>query len=168
MIKVLYTAEDIESMVLSIADAISNNIVPDSVPVLLCILRGAYVFTADLSRRLFDTFYITTEISFAQVSSYVGTESNFTQLLLKPDVPLIGRDVIIVEDIVDSGRTIDAIKQELIKYTPKSIKTASLCVRDSAQCDYPGFILTDNSFIVGYGLDYNEDFRYLPYLCTII
>lgn len=136
---------------------------------LVCILRGASVFFADLLRN------ITTdcEIDFIAVSSYgSGTTSSGEVKLVKDLSSTIeGENVIIVEDIMDTGVTLSYLKRMLQARNPKSIKICA-CVdkpeRRTAdiKADYIGFTIP-NEFIVGYGLDYNEKYRNLPEICVL-
>ena len=128
----------------------------DKKPIFLAILNGAFVFAADLTRACkFDH-----EISFIKLTSYEGTTSSgkvTTQIGLQED--LTDRDVIIVEDIVDTGTTIYHFLPTLKKYNPKSITIVSLLQKPEAlkfplTVDYIGFEIP-NKFVVGYGLDYN-------------
>lgn len=132
---------------------------------LLGVLKGAFMFMADLMR------HIGGEVScdFIAVSSYAGTTSS-GEVQLKKDVdsPLEGRRVVIVEDIVDTGLTLDYLQGALRNRQPKSLKTACLLSKPSRRktnvpVDYVGFEIEDK-FVVGYGLDFNEQFRNLPYI----
>ncbi len=132
-------------------------------PIILCILNGSFIFTADLVRH-FD-FPLTVE--FVRYSSYEGTSSTgkITKMLgMKSDIA--GQDVIIVEDIVDTGFTLFNALEELQKKSPNSIQITSLLVKPEAlkydvPCAYVGFEIP-NDFVVGYGLDYDEHGRDLP------
>ncbi len=132
-------------------------------PIILCILNGSFIYTADLI-RYFDFPVI---VEFVRYSSYEGTESSgiITKILgLKTAVE--GKDVIIVEDIIDTGFTISNAIKELKKERPASVKITSLLLKPDAlqhdvHCDYVGFRIP-NKFVVGYGLDYDELGRDLP------
>ena len=138
-------------------------------PVLLLgVLKGAFMFMADLMR------HIDGEVAcdFIAVSSYSGTESS-GEVQIKKDVdsPLEGRRVIIVEDIVDTGLTLDYLQGALRNRHPKSLKTACLLSKPSRRkkhvpVDYVCFEIEDK-FVVGYGLDYNEQYRNLPYIGVV-
>ena len=146
---------DIQKRVKEIADALEKDF-SDKKPIFLAILNGSFVFAADLSRACnFDH-----EVSFIKLTSYEGTASTgkvTTQIGLQED--LTGRDVIIVEDIIDTGTTIYTFLPTLKEYKPKSISIVSLLLKPSA-LKYPltmnhiGFEFP-NKFVVGYGLDYN-------------
>lgn len=132
---------------------------------LVCVLRGASPFHADLLRAL----KIPTRVDFMQVSSYVGTQSS-GELIIHKDVmeDIKGKHVVLVEDIVDSGFTLTLLLQRLAEREPASLK---LCVALDKQverkypieADFAG-IEVPNKFLVGYGLDYEEYFRGLPYI----
>jgi hypoxanthine phosphoribosyltransferase len=136
---------------------------------LVAVLKGSFVFLADLMRELGG------EVScdFIAVSSYGGsTQSSGEVRLLKDlDRALEGRDVIIVEDIVDTGTTLAYLQEILRARAPKSIKTACLLSKPSRRkvdvpVEYIGFTI-DDRFVVGYGLDFDERYRHLPYIGVI-
>ena len=133
---------------------------------LICVLKGAFVFLADLVR----TIDKATTIDFLAVSSYAkGTTSTGEVRLLKDlDVALDGRDVLIVEDIVDTGLTLHYLQDILRARRPKSLRTVCLLSKPSRRkvevpVDYIGFTI-DDRFVVGYGLDFNGRYRSLPYI----
>ena len=132
---------------------------------LLGVLKGAFMFMADLMRSIGGDV----TCDFISVSSYAGTTST-GEVQIKKDVdsPLEGRTVIIVEDIVDTGLTLHYLQGILQKRNPKSLKTACLLSKPSRRktpvpVDYVGFEIEDK-FVVGYGLDFNERYRNLPYI----
>jgi hypoxanthine phosphoribosyltransferase len=132
---------------------------------LLGVLKGAFMFMADLMRQIGGDV----TCDFISVSSYEGTTSS-GEVQIKKDVdsPLEGRTVIIVEDIVDTGLTLNYLQGILQKRNPKSLKTACLLSKPSRRkatvpVDYIGFEIEDR-FVVGYGLDFNERYRNLPYI----
>lgn len=138
----------------------------DKVPVLIGILKGGFVFLADLFRSI----SIPVELDFLAISSYgAGTTSSGVVRIHKDlDVDIGGRDVIVVEDIVDSGLSLQYIKEYLLKHKPASLKTCVLLDKPEAHklevnFDYVGFEI-GNEFVVGYGLDFNERYRNLPYI----
>ena len=131
-------------------------------PIFLGILNGAFIFVADLVRAC----NLTCETTFIKLSSYDGVKSsgNVTTLI-GMDIELKGRDVIVVEDIIDTGKTLNQFLKELKKLGPASIKLASLLVKPDAlqheiKVDYKGFDIP-NKFVIGYGLDYNGEGRNL-------
>ena len=135
---------------------------------LLGVLKGAFMFMADLMRHIGGQV----SCDFIAVSSYAGTTST-GEVQIKKDVDsaLEGRRVIIVEDIVDTGLTLDYLQGALRNRQPKSLKTACLLSKPSRRrtkvpVDYIGFEIEDK-FVVGYGLDYNEQYRNLPYIGVV-
>ncbi|MFC6171410.1 hypoxanthine phosphoribosyltransferase [Loigolactobacillus jiayinensis] len=138
----------------------------DKNPLVICVLKGAMLFMADLVRQI-DT---PLEMDFLDVSSYQGgTQSTGEVKIIKDlDTPLQDRDVLIVEDIVDTGRTLNYLV-DLFKYRQaKSVKICTLLNKPETRvvpvdADYVGFKVP-NAFLVGYGLDYAEHYRNLPYI----
>jgi len=133
-------------------------------PVLIGVLKGAFVFLSDLIRRL----TIPVSIDFIGVSSYgARTVSSGKIRLTKPvDTDLEGKDVLLVEDIVDSGFTLSFLKDHIEGLGAKSVKVCALLDKrerreESVVIDYTGLTVKEG-FLVGYGLDFGEDFRYLP------
>ncbi|MGH9201422.1 MAG: hypoxanthine phosphoribosyltransferase [Vicinamibacterales bacterium] len=139
--------------------------VPDEELHLVCVLKGAVMFLTDLIRAM--TGPVT--IDFMALSSYAGTSSSGEVRLIKDlDYGLEGRNVIIVEDIVDTGLTLHYLQEILRARNPKSLRTACLLSKPSrrkkeVKVDYIGFTIEDR-FVVGYGLDYSEQYRNLPYI----
>src|SRR6266446_4543921 len=132
--------------------------------VLLIILKGAAVFAADLLRSL----SIPAELEFVRASSYGGGTSSSGRVKFAHLVegPLTGRDILLVEDIVDSGRTISVIVKELQRHHPTSLRLAALLDRPARRevdvdIDFTGFVIPDR-FVIGYGLDYAGLYRELP------
>ena len=133
---------------------------------LVTVLKGAVVFLADLMRAI----DVPAEIDFMVVSSYgSGVKSSGVVKIVKDlDVPLAGKDLLIVEDILDSGLTLSYIKELLASRGPASIRIATLLDKPSRRkvdlvADYIGFSVPDE-FVIGYGLDYDEKYRNLPYI----
>lgn len=139
--------------------------VPEEPLHLVCVLKGAVMFLADLVRSM--TGPVT--MDFMALSSYAGTTSSGEVRLIKDlDYGLEGRHVIIVEDIVDTGLTLHYLQEILRARNPKSLRTACLLSKPSrrkidVKVDYIGFTIEDR-FVVGYGLDYSESYRNLPYI----
>ena len=136
------------------------------VPVLVGILKGSVIFLSDLARAL----TVDVEIDFISISSYGrGTVSSGSVRLLKDlDLDVSGRDVLVVEDIVDSGLSLDYIRRNLLSRGPASLAIAALLdkrERRALQVDvrYVGFTVPDE-FVIGYGLDYDEKLRNLPFI----
>jgi hypoxanthine phosphoribosyltransferase len=133
---------------------------------LLCVLKGAFIFMADLLRGLPDT----TSIDFMALSSYGSSTSSSGEVRLLKDLDfgLEGRDVVIVEDIVDTGLTLSYLQGILRARGPRTLRTACLLSKPSrrkvdVKVDYVGFTIEDR-FVVGYGLDYDEKYRSLPFI----
>ncbi|MDD4316104.1 MAG: hypoxanthine phosphoribosyltransferase [Clostridia bacterium] len=166
--KVLITAEEIQKRTDEIAARISKDY--EGEPILMvCILRGAVLFFADLVRK------INAEINFdfMAVSSYGAGLSSSGEVRIMKDIsgPIQGKNVIIVEDIIDSGNTLCYLKRLLKQRHPKSIRIAALLDKPERreadiEGDYIGFKVP-NEFVVGYGLDYNEKYRNLPDVCVL-
>jgi len=138
-------------------------------PLLIGILKGSFVFMADLIRQL----DLPLEVDFVKLSSYgAGKEtSGKVRVVQGLKTPIKGRDVLVIEDIVDSGITISFLLDYLKKKAPASLKLCALLDKPArhripVSIDYLGFTVPDK-FIVGYGIDFNEQFRYLPDICTI-
>src|SRR5687768_4767201 len=163
----LIASEEIQARVRSLADEIRRDHAHDLH--LVCVLKGAFMFMADLLRALPDT----TSIDFMALSSYgKGTSSSGEVRLLKDlDFGLEGRDVVIVEDIVDTGLTLTYLQGILRARGPRTLRTACLLSKPSRRkvdvtVEYIGFTI-DDKFVVGYGLDYAEKYRNLPYIGVI-
>jgi hypoxanthine phosphoribosyltransferase len=165
---VFIPASQIESVVAEMAGSINRDY-EGKKPLFLAILNGSFVFAADLLRKI----NIPCNISFVKFSSYQGTEttSNVKQLIgLNEDIK--GRHIILVEDIVDTGITLDLLLNELQKHEPADVKIACFChkpdaFRKSYKIDYVGMNIP-NEFIVGYGLDYDGYGRNLPDIYKIV
>ena len=136
---------------------------------LVCVLKGAFVFLSDLARAIDGTV----SLDFIAVSSYgAGTKSSGQVQLMKDlDFSIDGRDVVIVEDIVDTGLTLNYLQEILRARSPRQLKTACLLSKPSRRqievpVEYIGFSIEDR-FVVGYGLDYAERYRNLPYIAVV-
>ncbi len=138
------------------------------VPLLIGVLKGAFVFMSDLSRAI----DLPVEFDFMAVSSY-GTAtktSGVVRIVKDLDLDLTGRDVIVVEDIIDSGLTLQYLRKNLLARGPATLEVCALLVREGQQkgdvgLRYTGFTIPPD-FVIGYGLDVGERYRNLPYLCT--
>jgi len=165
--EVLISADDIRNRVGSLAREIHRDH-PDGVH-LVCVLKGAFIFLSDLARQL----PATTTLDFMAVSSY-GTStksSGQVQVLKDLDSAVEGRDVVIVEDIVDTGLTLTYLQDIIRARSPRHLRTACLLSKPSrrkidVKVEYVGFTIEDK-FVVGYGLDYAEQYRNLPYIAVI-
>ena len=162
---VLISEQQLTDKVSEMADII-NREYADSNPILVCILKGSAIFYADLCKHISCKM----QMDFMVASSYQnGTESSGSVNIKKDlDNDINGRDVIIIEDIIDSGNTLCNLKKELSKRKPASLKIMTLlnkAARREADIapDYCGFDI-DDYFVVGYGLDYAEQYRNMPYI----
>ncbi len=136
---------------------------------LICVLKGGYMFLADLSRALSRPH----ELDFMGISSYGAgtTSSGAVQIIMDLKAPITNRNVLIVEDIIDSGRTLDYMRLNLLARGPATLKICSLLSKPSRRevdvfVDYTGFEIPDE-FVVGYGLDFAEEYRNLPYIAVL-
>jgi hypoxanthine phosphoribosyltransferase len=167
--EVLISEEDIQARVLALAKQISTDYDDGSDLVMIGVLKGSFIFLADLSRRL----DIPRSIEFMAVSSYGSGSISTGAVRLVMDVRgnIEGKHVLIVEDIVDTGHTLKYLIRLLKSHRPASVKTAAL-VRKAERAevdvtiDYLGFDIGDE-WVVGYGLDFNEQNRTLPYIGVI-
>lgn len=161
-------ADKIEEAVTRIATEINRDF-PTETPLFLGILNGAFMFAADLFKKL----EIPAEISFLKVASYEGVASSGKiKELIGLNQDLQGRTVIVLEDIVDTGHTLQHLTDLLAKKNPAAVKIATLLLKPDAyngavKIDYCGMEIP-NEFIVGYGLDYNGLGRNLPHIYKII
>ena len=166
--EVLYPADVIKQRVTELGAQISQDYAGKT-PLLIGVLKGCFMFFADIARCI----DLKCEIRFLIVSSYgfssvtSGTVSIGTEL----DFEIAGRDIIIIEDILDSGVTISTLRELILKQKPSSLKMCVLLDKParrqiSIEADYVGFLCPDE-FLVGYGLDYAESYRNLPYIATL-
>ena len=163
----LFTAEQIQQRIDELAKQINADY-PDGEPLhFVAVLKGAFIFLSDLARAMSPR---PVTLDFIAVSSYgAATKSSGEVRLLKDlDTPLQGRDVIIVEDIVDTGLTLHYLQDVLHARDPKTLRTACLLSKPSRRkvevaVEYIGFVIEDK-FVVGYGLDNAGQFRHLPFI----
>jgi hypoxanthine phosphoribosyltransferase len=167
--EVLISEDDIQARVIALAKQISSDYDDGSELVMVGVLKGSFIFLADLSRRL----DIPRTIEFMAVSSYGSGSVSTGAVRLVMDVRgnIEGKHVLIVEDIVDTGHTLKYLIGLMESHRPASVKTAALVRKaESAEVDvtidYLGFDIGDE-WVVGYGLDYNEQNRTLPYIGVI-
>ena len=165
VLRVLLSEEEIREKVRELGGKITADY-KNSNLMLVTVLKGAVVFLADLMRQI----DVPAEIDFMVVSSYGSgvISSGVVKIVKDLDVPLAGKDILIVEDILDSGLTLSYIKELLESRGPRSIRIATLLDKPSRrkvdlQADYIGFSVPDE-FVIGYGLDYDEKYRNLPYI----
>ena len=164
--KVLISEQEIQRRIAELGPQISADYA-GKIPFIVAVLKGAYVFLADLCRQL----GVPHEVHFMAISSYAGraTESSGVVRILM-DLPASpeGRHVLVVEDIVDSGRTLDYILRNLRTRNPASVRVCTLLSKPSRReievpLDYIGFEIPDE-FVLGYGLDFDERYRNLPFI----
>ena len=168
-IRVLLTEEEVDRRINEMAAEISEEYEGRQIH-LICILKGGVFFTCELAKRL----TVPVSLDFMSVSSDgAGTESSGVVRILKDlDEPLAGKDVLIVEDIIDSGRTLAYLIEVLKQRGPKSIRLCTLLdkperrVKKQVKVDYTCFTIPDE-FVVGYGLDYDQKYRNLPYIGVV-
>ncbi len=161
---VLVSEEEAKEIVRSLGEQISRDYAGKNL-VLVSVLKGAVVFMADLMRAI----DIPLTIDFMVVSSYNKTESTGTVKIIKDlDTDLTGKDILIVEDILDTGRTLASLMEILKMRNPASLKICTFLDKPDRRvadisADYTGKVIPDE-FVVGYGLDYDETYRNLPYV----
>ena len=164
-IDVMFTEEQITERIKELGAQISRDYAGKEVT-LICILKGASVFTCELAKRI----TVPVKFEFMQVSSY-GDEtesSGVVKILQDLDEPIRGKNVIVCEDVIDSGRTMHYLFKVLEQREPATLKLCSLLDKPDRRVvdvdiDYTGFSIPDE-FIVGYGLDYAQKYRNLPYI----
>ena len=166
---VLLDAETIQARVKALALEIERDYPGDEEIHLVCVLKGGFIFMADLVRAMSHRV----SLDFIAVSSYAkSTKSSGEVRMLKDlDSGLQGRHIVIVEDIVDTGLTLIYLQDILRARSPKSLRTACLLSKPSRRqvdvvVEYIGFTIEDR-FVVGYGLDYAEQFRNLPHIAVV-
>jgi len=166
--EVLISSEDIRQRVLELGRQISADY-GDRPVVLVGVLKGSFVFMADLIRHL----TCPVRLEFIGTKSYNGiSSSGEVQLTKDLDKPIQGEDVLLVEDIVDTGLTLNYLQHMLAQRGPLSIRTVAFLDKPSrrrieVQADYVGFVIEDR-FVVGYGLDFDQKYRNLGDLCVLI
>lgn len=167
-LKVYISEEKIQSKVKEIGEALTTQFRGKDV-VAICVLKGSFVFYSDLIRNI----HTDLDCEFFGVSSYNGGTSSSGEVKVTLDLasPIEGRHVLLVEDIVDSGITMNYLKKSLESRKPASITLVSLLEKPEAlkvpcKMDHVGFKIT-NEFVVGYGLDYQGYFRNLPYIAQV-
>jgi hypoxanthine phosphoribosyltransferase len=164
---VLYSADQIRDRIMELAGEITADFAEET-PVLIGMLKGSYMFVADLSRAL----PIPHHVDFMAVAAYgSGTSAGSLRLLKDLSVNITGRAVIIVDDIVDTGATLNHVRLLLEARQPKRLAAAALLDkkgrrRTDVPIDYVGFEIGEG-FVVGYGLDLAERYRHLPYVALI-
>jgi hypoxanthine phosphoribosyltransferase len=167
-LKALISTDRLKKRIKELAREISKDYEGKN-PIIVAILKGSFVFLADLIREI----RIPHEIDFISVASYGSRKkaSGVVRLLKDLNTNIEGKDVIIVEDIIDSGLTLNYIRNNLLTRNPKSLEVATLLNKKKKRkvkipLKYIGFSIPDN-FVVGYGLDYDERYRNLPYVAKL-
>ncbi len=163
--EILFSEADIENKVQELADEINADYIGKDL-VVVGILKGAVLFMSDLLKKI----NVPLEIDFMDVSSY-GNQTVSTgevKIIKDLDNSVIDKDILIVEDIIDTGMTLSYLKSNLLQRGAKSVKIVTLLDKEvrrekSVDIDYRGFIVPDY-FVVGYGIDYAEHYRNLPYI----
>lgn len=163
--EVLYSEEVIQQKVQELGSAISRDYQGRN-PLVICVLKGAFIFMADLSKSITNPI----ELDFMAVSSYGNStrSSGEVKIVKDLDTSVDGRDIIIVEDIIDSGLTLSYLIDVLERRNALSVSVVALFDKPGRRtvelnADYTGFTIPD-AFVVGYGLDYAEKYRNLPYV----
>ena len=164
--KILITEEQIQRRIAEMGQELTREYA-DKFPVIVGVLKGVVVFFADMVRQI----KVPCQMDFLWISSYQGTDST-GQMVVKRDVgvDVKGRHVLILEDIYDTGNSLDFTVRHLLEKQPASLKICTLLDKPerrkpgiTLKPDYVGFSVP-NEFVVGYGLDYNEEYRNLPYV----
>ena len=168
--EVLLTADDIQKRIVEIGAELTAAY-EGRIPLLVCVLKGSYVFVADLARAI----DLPVELDFIAVSSYGSSTrtSGVVRLVKDLDSDIAGRDVILIEDIVDSGLTLRYLRRNLEARNPASLTVCTLIARASADIEsldvgYVGFTIADEDWLVGYGLDVGQRYRNLGYLAKYV
>ena len=164
-IRVMISEQDVDKRIEELGKQISEDYAGKQVH-LICILKGSVFFTCELAKRI----SVPVSLDFMSVSSYGDgtTSSGIVKIAKDLDETLEGKDVIVIEDIIDSGRTLHYLLDVLQKRQPNSLKLCTLLDKPDrrvkeVKVDYVGFEIPDE-FVVGYGLDYAQKYRNLPYI----
>ena len=166
--KVLFTEEQIKQRVAEMGAQLTEEYEGKD-PLFIGVLKGSFVFVADLVREI----KFSTTLNFIALSSYGSGSTSSGRINVNLDIKenIVGRDLIILEDILDTGNTLSFLKKYLLDRGAASVKICTLVDKPARRtadisADYSGFICP-NEFIVGYGLDYNEKYRNLPYIGVV-
>jgi len=167
--KILLSQEEIRERVKDLAQQVSLDY-HGKKPLIVCVLKGAVIFLSDFIRFL----SIPVEIDFMAVSSYGNStaSSGVVRILKDLEVSIENKDVIILEDIIDTGLTLSYLRENLLSRNPRSLKIVTLLDKPERRVadiepDYCGFCIPDE-FVVGYGLDFNESYRNLSDICILL
>jgi hypoxanthine phosphoribosyltransferase len=163
--EVLYSEEEIRGKVKELGAAVSRDYEGRN-PLVICVLKGAFIFMADLAKNI----TVPIELDFMAVSSYGNStrSSGEVKIVKDLDASVEGRDVLIVEDIIDSGLTLSYLIDVLERRNALSVRVVALFDKPARRtvdlnADFTGFVIPD-AFVVGYGLDYAEKYRNLPFI----
>ncbi len=167
-IRVMLSEEEVDAKIAELGKKISEDYAGEEVH-LICVLKGGVFFTCELAKRI----TVPVSLDFMSVSSYGNdTKSSGVVKIVKDlDEPIEGKNVLVVEDIIDSGRTLSYLLQNLKSRNPKSLKLCTMLDKPDRRVvevnvDYEGFIIPDE-FVIGYGLDYAQKYRNLPYIGVV-
>ena len=165
ILKVLYTEEEIKARVRDLGARMYEDL-KDKDPLFVSVLRGAFIFMADIVRAC----QVKCDVEFIAVSSYGNATSSSGAVQITHDIQqdISGRDLVVIEDILDSGNTLNFFKQYFLTKGAASVSICTLLDKPSRRtkaitADYVGFVVPDE-FVVGYGLDYCQKYRNLPYI----
>ncbi len=167
--RVVFSAQDIERRVCEMAGEITRHYSPDDDVLILGLLKGSFIFLSDLVRHIDRRLHV----DFIVASSYGAgtTSSGDVKLLYDPTAPIDGRHIVLVEDIVDTGLTLQYLLKNLSVRKPASLSLAALLIKDGVErppldIAYEGFHIPPK-FVVGYGLDLDGKYRNLPYVAEV-
>jgi hypoxanthine phosphoribosyltransferase len=167
--EVLFTETQIDERVQELAECISMDYEGKEL-IIIGVLKGAFIFLADIVRYL----RVSCQVDFIWLSSYGASSSSSGRIIIKKDIEMsiTGKDVLVVEDIVDTGITLSFLMDCLRRRQPRSLKACVFLDKYERRkipfkADYVGFSI-DGGFVVGYGLDFNERGRFLPDVCRIV
>ncbi len=164
ILKIIISEEELQEKIKELAEKISVDY-KDKNLLLICVMNGSVFFSVDLIRQL----KVKADLDYISVASYHGTASTGTVTLHRDiSTDVSDKDVLIIEDILDSGRTFSFLLEHFKKMNPKSLKSCSLLDKPDRRVvdvvlDYTGFVIPD-VFIVGYGMDYEQQYRQLPFI----
>lgn len=166
--QILITEEQLKERAKEIGQLIDQRFGNEEV-ILVGLLKGSYVFISDVARNIKNpNIYV----EFLVASSYKnGVSTKEVKIILDLKKPIAGKNVVIIEDIIDTGRTLSVIKHLFMSRGAKKVEIATMCTKPSRRevhvdIDYPSFEIP-NEIVVGYGLDYNEHYRHLPFVAII-
>ena len=165
-IKVLISESEIDKRITELADEINKDFAGKSIKV-LCVLTGGVMFMVDLVKKL----DLDIEMDFMEISSYGASTESSGIVRINRDLktPITGQNVLLVEDIIDTGRTLSHVKKHMLSQNPECFKICTLLDKPDRRVvndvipEYIGFTIPDK-FVIGYGLDYNQKYRHLPFI----